>query len=191
MVLTILAVPAGIFTLFPIDFYSVKYLQVPGQTLALLVASEAAAGFARRPRPLMLACALAFTFSHLARDAVLIGRGRGSYVYAIQYMLDTSTSPESIITAYSNHEFRTQLLIGYHQATLPGRKLRLYHKADLPPAGAEWYILNDHRHGGTGAPQIADRYGNVYHRDLVVRGGGLAPIHWYLYRRSKPPSSGP
>lgn len=148
-----------------------------------VVASEAAVAAARWPRLLTLIVTTAFCAANLARDATLISRGRGGYVQSIRHMIDQSETPTPIVSAYSNHNFRTQLLIGYHQATLRGRKIRLFGREELPAAGAEWYILNDHRHGGTGAPRITDRHGNVYDRELIVRGGGIAPLHWYLYRR--------
>ena len=183
MALVTCGVPAAIYLCFPIDFYSVKYFQVPAQTLAIVVASEAAVAAARWPRLLTLMVTTAFCAANLARDATLIRRGRGGYVQSIRHMIDESETPTPIVTAYSNHDFRTQLLIGYHQATMRGRKIRLFGREELPAAGAEWYILNDHRHGSTGAPRITDRHGNVYDRELIVRGGGIAPLHWYLYRR--------
>lgn len=191
MVLTILVTPCLVLVSFPIDFYSVRYLQVPGQTLALLVAREAAAAFSKGPWLLSFALALVFSGAHLARDAVLISRGRGGYRHAVQHMLDTTPAPEGVIAIYSNHEFRTRLLLEYHQPSTTSRRFHLYHDRELPPAGAEWYLLNDTRHGGSGKPYIADHHGNIYRRDLVVRGGGIAPIHWYLYRRSRLPPSGP
>jgi len=182
MLLSVFLVPAGVYACFPIAFYAVRLFQVPAQTLALLVASEwpSLAGRMKSPLPMVL-CG-AFVIANLSRDATLIGRGRGGYVRAIRHMIDTSPEASTPVTASCVSDFRTQMLLEYHQATLPCRKVRLY-QDDLPPTGAEWFIIEDHRHGGTAARRIADRHGNVYGHDLSVRGGGIAPIHWHLFRR--------
>jgi hypothetical protein len=98
-------------------------------------------------------------------------------------MMARSRSDATHVTCYSNHDFRSQLLVGYHQRGRHGRTIALSGKRDLPPEGAEWYILHDTRHGGVGAGRIADRHGNEYELDAVFRSGGISPGHWYIYRQ--------
>jgi hypothetical protein len=135
----------------------------------------------------LAAVVLAAAIGNLARDAVLIARGRGAYVATLDWMRSASADPQGVITCYSNHEFRNRLLVAYHSASIPGGRYRLYDSSSLPRQGAEWYILLDARHGGVGRERIADRHGNPYRLVRAVRSGGLSPSHWHVYRRESMP----
>jgi len=191
--LAIVLVPMAVIAAFPVAYYSVRYFLVPAQTMLLLVASELPRALGvdsvdnrgKVTRAGIICFSLlvvAFTSLNLARDAVLIARGRGSIVATLRWISDRSHVDGPVITCYSNQEFRTRLLIAYHGDRLPGRKLRLYTPETLPPQGAEWYILNDQRDFGLGRDRIADRHGNRYDLCHEVRSGGLSPAHWHVYR---------
>jgi len=193
--LSIVLVPMAVIAAFPVAYYSVRYFLVPAQTMLLLVASElpralgvgprdrvGAADLRRGGLAWLMILGITFVMLNLARDAVLIARGRGSVVATLRWISDRSRVDGPVITCYCNQEFRTRLLIAYHSDRLPGRKLRLYAPETLPPQGAEWYILNDQRDFGTGRDRIADRHGNRYDRCHEMRSGGLSPAHWHVYR---------
>lgn|GEM_PF-3316239 len=85
-VTAIMVAPAAVLAAFPIDFYSVRYLLAPLQTLLILLASELAviATSAGRIWPgVAVAVGLVACGANLARDAVLIHRGRGQYRRAL------------------------------------------------------------------------------------------------------------
>lgn len=185
--LTIGLVPAAVLALFPIDFYSVRYLLVPAQTLLLLVAREGGA-FAKRGAWQTVAVAtlaIAFCGANMARNLTLVARGRVPYSAALAYMAASSRDPGTPATCYSNHDFRFGLLFSYHEKDQPIPRVTLYEKNNLPPEGAEWYILHDSRHGGVAADRIADRQGNEYDLDRIFRSGGISPGHWYVYRQDR------
>lgn len=193
--LAIVLVPIAVITAFPVAYYSVRYFLVPAQTMLLLVASElprqfgvdavGAVSTANRRRG-GLAClvilGVAFAMLNLARDAVLIVRGRGQIAETLRWIVEHSQWPGPVITCSSNQEFRTRLLIAYHGERLPGRKMRLYSSETLPTRGAEWYIVNDQRDLGVGAERADDVHGNTYEKVHEMRSGGLSPAHWHVYR---------
>jgi len=193
--LSIVLVPMAVIAAFPVEYYSVRYFLVPAQTMLLLVASElprtfgvdsdGAAGTSNRRRG-GLACLMilgvAFATLNLARDAVLIVRGRGQIAETLRRIVEHSQWPGPVITCSSNQEFRTRLLIAYHGERLPGRKMRLYSSETLPARGAEWYIVNDQRDFGVGAERADDAHGNTYEKVHEMRSGGLSPAHWHVYR---------
>jgi hypothetical protein len=193
--LAIVLVPAVVLGLFPLDCYAPRHLVVPSITLMVLVGREFPELFTRITRvPAakilrsgMAALVVAAAAGNLARDAVLIVRGRGAYAATLDWMRSVSADPRGVITCYSNHEFRNRLLVAYHSAAIPGGRYQLYNADSLPRQGAEWYILFDPRHGGVGKERIADRHGNPYRVVRAVRSGGLSPSHWHVYRRESMP----
>jgi hypothetical protein len=194
-VLAVVLIPAAVIAAAPIPHYAVRYLIVPAIALLVLVGRELPELFCRAARlpagPLlrsgMAAVVLAAAVGNLARDALLIARGRGAYVATLDWMRSASADPEGVITCYSNHEFRNRLLVAYHSAAIPGGRFRLFDAGSLPPQGAGWYLLFDPRHGGAGKEWIADRHGNPYRMVRSVRSGGLSPSHWHVYRRESQP----
>lgn len=190
-VIAILVAPAAILAAFPISFYSVRYLLVPLQTLLILMASELAM-IATTPAGLLprlaLAIGLMATGANLARDAVLVHRGRGEYRRMLRLVKDaTAAEGSSVITIGSNHDLRTHLLVAYHQEGLAGRPIRAFSSQELPAAGADWFILNHMSDGDIAPPMITDRHGNRYRLAAGTRSGGLSETHWHLYRREPTP----
>ena len=193
--LAVVLVPAAVLGLFPLDCYAPRHLVVPSIALMVLVARELPELFTRAARvPAakilrsgMAAVVVAAAAGNLARDAVLIARGRGAYAATLDWMRSASADPQGVITCYSNHEFRNRLLVAYHSASIPGGRYRLFDSGSLPRQGAEWYILFDPRYGGVGRERIADRHGNPYRLVRSVRSGGLSPSHWHVYRREPIP----
>lgn len=193
--LAVVLVPAAVIAAAPIPHYAVRYLLVPSISLMVLFGRELTELFARAGRlpaarllrSVMAAVVVAAAAGNLARDAVLIARGRGAYVATLDWMRSASADPQGVITCYSNHEFRNRLLVAYHSTSIPGGRYRLFDADALPPGGAEWYILIDSRHGGVGKERIADRHGNPYRLVRSVRSGGLSPSHWHVYRRESMP----
>ncbi len=193
-VAAILVAPAAVLAAFPIDFYSVRYLLVPLQTLLILLASELAviATSAGRLSPrVALAAGLVACGTNLARDAVLVHRGRGEYRRALA-LIKTSAAEEPaaendspVITLGSNHDLRTHLLVAYHQKGLPGRPIRVLRADEMPAAGADWVVLNHLEDTDVAAPSITDDHGNRYELVASTRSGGLSETHWHLYRRHK------
>ena len=187
--LAILLVPAAVLAVAPIAHYAIRYLLVPSIMLLLLITRELPelCRGSRLLRGGVLALVLAAAGGNLARDAMLIARGRGAYAATLEWMRSASTDPRSVITCYSNHEFRNRLLVAYHSASIPGARYRLFDAGSLPSHGAEWYLLFDSREGGVGKDRIADRHGNGYRFARSVRSGGLTPSHWHVYRREPRP----
>ena len=190
----ILLAPAVVLTAFPIDFYSVRYLLVPLQTVLILMASELAvvATSAGRLLPRLAVCVgLLACGGNLARDAVLIHRGRGEYRRILQLLKDDGVgNPSRVITLGSNHDLRTQLLVAYHEHGLPGRPIRVLTERELAATAADWVILNHLTDDDAAMPSISDGHGNRYELADETRSGGLSETHWHLYRRrdgSTPP----
>lgn len=186
--LAILVVPAAVLAVAPIAHYAIRYLLVPSIVLLVLITRELPelCRGSRLLRGVVVALAVAAAGGNLARDAMLIARGRGGYAATLEWMRSASADPHGVITCYSNHEFRNRLLIAYHSAAIPGARYRLFDAGSLPPHGAEWYILFDSREGGVGKARIADRHGNAYRFVRSARSGGLTPSHWHVYRRESP-----
>ncbi len=186
--LAILVVPAAVLAVAPIAHYAIRYLLVPSIILLMLITRELPelCRGSRLLRGVVVAFAVAAAGGNLARDAMLVARGRGGYAATLEWMRSASADPQGVITCYSNHEFRNRLLVAYHSAAIPGARYRLFDAGSLPPHGAEWYILFDPREGGVGKERIADRHGNAYRLLRSMRSGGLTPSHWHVYRRESP-----
>jgi len=186
-VAAILVAPAAVLAAFPIDFYSVRYLLVPLQTLLILLASELAviATSAGRLWPrVAMAVGLVACGANLARDAVLVHRGRGQYRRALAIVKAADAHADSpMITVGSNHDLRTELLVAWHQQGLPGRPIRVLREGEMSAAGADWVLLNHLEDDDVAAPSITDAPGNRYERVFSTRSGGLSENHWHLYRR--------
>ena len=188
-VATILVAPAAVLAAFPIDFYSVRYLLVPIQTLLILLVSELAviATSAGRIWPrVAVTVGLVACGTNLARDAVLVHRGRGQYRRALAIVKAADAHADSpMITVGSNHDLRTELLVAWHQQGLPGRPIRVLREDEMSAAGADWVLLNHLEDDDVAAPSITDAPGNRYERVFSTRSGGLSETHWHLYRRRK------
>lgn len=186
-VTAILVAPAAVLAAFPIDFYSVRYLLVPLQTLLILLASELAVVATSAghlwPR-VAVAVGLVACGANLARDAVLVHRGRGQYRRALALVkgaVPRDMSP--MITVGSNHDLRTELLVAYHQQGLSGRPIRVVREDEMPAAGTDWVLLNHLEDDDTAPPSITDAPGNRYELIFSTRSGGLSETHWHLYQR--------
>jgi len=188
-VTAIMVAPAAVLAAFPIDFYSVRYLLAPLQTLLILLASELAviATSAGRIWPgVAVAVGLVACGANLARDAVLIHRGRGQYRRALAIVKEaTAQNAPPLIAVGSNHDLRTELLVAYHQQGLPGRPIRVLREGEMSAAGADWVLLNHLEDDDVAAPSITDAPGNRYELVFSTRSGGLSETHWHLYRRRK------
>lgn len=187
--LSILMAPAFVLAIVPIEHYAIRYLLVPLQTLLLLVAEELPLVIESQRivgRPLLasmvLAGALVAAAANVARDGVLVGRGRGAYRELLRAVVAASRWPGPTITATSDSHFRNGLLIAYHQENLGGRGIRLLDEQELPHNGAEWYLLLDTRDGMPPRPFVTDAHKNRYAFVGETRGGSLSPGHWQVYR---------
>ena len=130
--------------------------------------------------------AAGFVVGNLLHALALMQDGRGAYRAALAHI--AATSPFAEITLTGDHDFRTGTVAAWHApAAGEGRTVRYLPAGDLPPRGAQWYVLHRFRHDPPGPPDVVDPDGHRYVRDRTFPHAGLSGWDWVLYRNEELP----
>lgn len=115
------------------------------------------------------------------RLSLLLEEGRGSYREAVAYM--AKETPGKITAVSSMDEFADRFLVEYYGRFLPdGEQIVMAPRKELPPRGSDWFIRPKIGEPVKLAPEVTDRYRNVYVLRKTYPYAGLSGSRWALYQ---------
>ncbi len=115
---------------------------------------------------------------HVERLARL---GRGNYRATLAWMFEQSGSGPLFVG--SDHDFRNQMLLSFHQQFFE-RRIVYFDGQHWPPNGQDWFIAHRIEEGTEFAQQISPNRQTEYRLKRVVPYAGLSGWEWAIYRRA-------
>lgn len=169
-----------------------RYFLVPAAFAVVVISYGAARAWTAGPRARAAVSvgALAVTVGSALHAAALFRHGRGEYREALRHIAASSPFPE--ITLTSDFDFRNGTVVAWHADAAGSDRTVIYLPAsDLPPRGAQWYLV--HRLAGETppAPEVTDPQGHRYLLDATYLHAGLSGWSWAVYRNAELPVTAP
>ncbi len=163
----------------------VRYFMVPIAFSYLLMGRAAGhlAGQGRGYAVLTAILLTAFLAGNGANIHRLLKYGRGNYLAALTYMIQTS--PQRVVTVSSDQDFRNKMTIDFYRPYLPpGRTLQYIPSDEVKTHPPEWMILSTHQILGSSPPTFNTSDMKGYRLVREYRHAGLSGFRWGIYRRS-------
>jgi hypothetical protein len=182
--LVVFAVPAALLVILRPDVLFVRYFVV-SIGFGLIAAAVLLGGLLRSESPARVTAVVvlaAFIVGNAFNLAGFYRHGRGGYRAGLVHIVETS--PGSVVTLGSDHDFRNGTVIDYYRRFLPtGERIEYVDQAHYPAGGPDWIVL--HRIGALGEvhESIDDSLGNTFLLDRVLPYSDLSGWHWLLYHR--------
>lgn len=106
--------------------------------------------------------------------------GRGSYRATLAWMFEQSSSGPLLVG--SDHDFRNQMLLSFHQQFFE-RRIIYFDGQHWPPSGPDWFIAHRIEQGQEFDQKILPNRRTEYRLMRVVPYAGLSGWEWAIYRR--------